>query len=398
MKNNESIKLPNFLFWHLGYFLVKIFLKFKLRLKNENSNFRKIEGPCVILGKHQSIYDPLIMGVSSYPRRVNFVGGYSYFYNSFLRILFKLLQVIPKFQYQNDILAMKKILKVIEKGGIIGLFPTGRLPSCGVGQETTKSLTKLLIKMKVPVYFLNIEGAYLSSPKWAINKRKGEVHSSLCLLIPKEKLINENLDFLTRLINKKIYYNEYDWQKKNMIPYKGKNLAEKLENILYKCPNCESEFMTKSYNNHIQCCKCRIDLTIDDYGFFKENSFFESPLDWYSYQERKVNEEIKNNKISLKSRTKVYSPNLKTQKIELIGEGIVELSKNEKIIFIDSLDKNNLEFDLKNIESLPYRAGENFEIARNMNIYKFVLENGQEAVKWSIAVEQIYKEKTKSLS
>lgn len=398
MKKNQLIKLPNFLFWHLGYPFVKIFLKLKLNLKSEKLNFKEIKGPCVILGKHQSIYDPLIMGISSYPRRINFIGGYTYFYNNFLSILFKLLQVIPKFQYQNDILAMRKIMEVKEKGGIIGLFPTGRLPSCGVGQPTTDSLTKLLIKMKIPVYFLNIEGAYLSSPKWAVNKRRGEVHSSVCLLIPEEKLVNENLEALTRLIDKKLYYNEYEWQKKNMIIYKGKNLAEKLENILYKCPSCGTEFMTKSYNNHIQCRKCRMDLTIDEYGFFKENSFFDSPLDWYIYQEKMVNEEIRNNQIILKSKAKVYSPNQKTKKIELLGEGIVELIKGKEIVFVDSYSKDKLIFDLKNVQSLPYRAGENFEISKNMGIYKFVLENGQESVKWSIVVEQIYKEKLKSLS
>ena len=111
-----------------------------------------------------------------------------------------------------------------------------------------------------------------------------------------------------------------------------------------------------------------------------------------------VNEEIRNNQIFLKSKVKVYSPNQKTKKIELLGEGIVELIKGKEIVFVDSYSKDKLIFDLKNVQSLPYKAGENFEISKNMGIYKFVLENGQESVKWSIVVEQIYKEKLKSLS
>ena len=58
------------------------------------------------------------------------------------------------------------------------------------------------------------------------------------ILLEPDEIKKLDVDDIYRKVVDGIYLNEYEWQKKNMIPFRGKNLAEYLDLFLVVCPKC----------------------------------------------------------------------------------------------------------------------------------------------------------------
>lgn len=380
------MKKPARLLYCFAAILIIPYLKIKFRVQIKQKHL--IKEPFVVLANHQANYDPLFLGYALFPHRLNFVGGYELLLNPKTRLLARLFHVIPKFQYQIDLKAIKQMLQVVKNKGNLALFPTGRLSSSGQGFTTTPALVKLLKKLDVPVYFCQIKGAYLSAPKWAKYRRKGKVELDYHLLFNQEQLKTESEDKMLAILNELLDYNEYEDQIERMIPYKGKKLAENLEKILYLCPNCQSEFSLVSQEATLRCGHCDFALTIDAYGLFHQNAYFRHPLDWFEYQRKHIQQTIVEMRHYLTSQVEVKSPIGK--KMLKIGKGSITLG-DAYLTFDGQLHKQDTQLliPIKDLPSLPYRAGINIEVPYQDRVYLFELEKGLAAVKWSITVEQM---------
>ena len=70
------------------------------------------------------------------------------------------------------------------------------------------------------------------------------------------------------LVNKELYFNEYELQEQQMIKYKNGNDIRGLENVLYWCPKCNSEFTMKNYSyDTMKCTNCGNEVYLDEYSF-----------------------------------------------------------------------------------------------------------------------------------
>lgn len=89
---------------------------------------RKIKGPAVIVSNHTSIYDfALYMFV--FPWRVlRFLMAEVLFKNRLLAFFLKSQGGIEIDRDSHSLSWMDKCLRVTEKGGVIGIFPEGRIP------------------------------------------------------------------------------------------------------------------------------------------------------------------------------------------------------------------------------------------------------------------------------
>lgn len=382
------MKKPSFFFYYLAALILIPFLRIKYNYKIKKTKI--IKEPFVVIANHQAVLDPLFLAASFFPKRLNFVGGYELLLKRKTRFFMRVFRIIPKFQYQIELNAIKQMLLVIRNGGNLALFPTGRLSNSGEGFEATPALVKLLKKLNVNVYFCKISGAYFSMPKWAKHKRKGKVTLEQSLLFSKEDLKSIDEKSLLEQINKNLYFNVYEEQTKEMIAYQGKKLAENLEGILYLCPKCKKEFFLETKDNLISCSFCNFNTTIDEFGYFLPNPYFKNPLEWFKYQEQEMKKNIIDNlSFYLFENVCVKSPVQK--KMEYVGKGTIYLENNNFIYKGVLFEKNTtFEVNLKDVPSLPFRAGVNIEIPYQDKIFVFELENGVAAAKWSIAVEQIH--------
>jgi hypothetical protein len=386
MKKNLS-KKPSNLINGLLVILFRPLFKYYFNFKFDRSAIEGLKGPAVFLSNHSSAIDVFLMGLSAHPIAINYVAGYEWFQKPIIKFLLKKLNAVPKFQYQLDVESIRAMFKVVEEGNILGLFPTGRLSADGSSIDVNQSVAKLLKKLDVPVYFFKINGAYMSLPKWAKHSRRGLVSGSYKLLFNTDQLKAQTIDDMTEMINDHLSYNEYQWAFENNIEFKGRRLASGLENILFLCPQCKTEFNLNTKGNLIYCT-CGLKTQINTKGQFSDGFLFNNPHAWYNFQKEHIKNLIKTSKLKIIDEAQLSYSTLKTRNKQQIGKGLLTII-DHKIIFkyLNNNKSNELVFDLVGIPSLPFKSGSNFEIAVENKIYTFNLENGKSAAKWSLIVE-----------
>lgn len=266
----------------LVYIWMRLDAKRKVH-KGEGVNFRRKE-PFVMLANHTYLFD--VVHVPLRFKNVPFIiASQTLFTKQPTKFLLtQVAHVIPKSKGKSDYNTIRKVFQVIDKGYPILIFPEGNTTFYGETGYIEPATMKLIKKLKLDVITCNIKGGYLSRPRWATGKRKNhQIELFYNLTIPKEKLIDMSVDEISKTINEALYNNDYEYQRKNMIPHAGKKLAEGIENVIYVCPHCQSINTIESFGNTIKCTKCQAIGTTNKYGFI-EGFKFDNLIDWNKYQ------------------------------------------------------------------------------------------------------------------
>ncbi len=383
----EAPRSPSKLIYFLGRRLVLPFYNIKY-----NVHFRKekLEGPFILLSNHNAYFDPFLTGSFLYPIRLNFVGGYRYSKDKLLSPLARLLGTIPKFQYDYDLSVIKDMLEVLKNKQNLALFPSGRLSTYGEEELITKSIAKFIKKAKVNVYIQNIEGSYFSKPKWSRTTRRGRIDVKIVRRITKEEIDKLNIEEINEIIQENLRYNEFKTQKEKKIYFKGRKLAEGLENVLFMCPRCKRLHTIETLDNEVYCTACNFKTTLNNYYEFNDNKI-KNIYDWSKLLKEKISE-IVSKDFEFKDYTDIKI--FEKGKDKLIGKGEVILNK-EGITFngVFKNEKTMFKIPKSALISLPFKSGTNFEVMYKKQILKFYLDNPRQIALWTLIIEELYKNK-----
>lgn len=390
----NNVRKPNKVYYWFfkNVFKLLFFKKVNLHVKNKEI-LKDVEGPFILLYNHPSFFDWMYAYIPLYPKKVNSIMAYYYFCNYKLgKVLYK-LGAFPKFLYQPDISAIKNIKKVIKNGGILGIAPEGRLSAYGELETLAPATEKLVKHLGIPVYLGLIHGAYFTKPKWAKNIRRGRIDLEYKLVLTEDDLKTKSLEEVKEILNKEMYYDDYKWQEANNICYKAKNIAEGLENILYICPHCGSEFSITTNDNLLKCNKCNLEVTLDNYYNLHANQDFipKTIKDWYKMQKQYEANNVVQNNYNLTSKVTLKLPDPKGKGFIEVGSGVAKLDI-KGLHYSGTLNGENVEklFRIQNIPAIPFGANENFEVYHDNTLYYFIPENPHQSVKWSVVGEALY--------
>ena len=169
--NKRKYKIPSNFVWFLygvlarsPFFGPKYHVHYKVV-----DDINKYKGPAFIIWNHQSRRDYLFLKNIIAPHKFNMLAGYQEFFRKKFSTIFELAQVIPKKNWTNDPKSIKSIASIIKQGGTIALSPEGTSSIFGYNQPIVPGTGRFLQFFKVPVYFMKLEGAYLTSHKVDIN-------------------------------------------------------------------------------------------------------------------------------------------------------------------------------------------------------------------------------------
>lgn len=146
---------------------IKFLIIFKLffRLKVTGQQNIPQDGPFIIVANHSSLLDPIILGVSIKPKII-FVAAAYLFEISWLGYLLRKANSIPV-QKENDIKAIKQSLKILQKGGVLGIFPEGGIDRQKNNLPVRAGAAYLATKVGVPIVPIKIKGADKAFPRGA---------------------------------------------------------------------------------------------------------------------------------------------------------------------------------------------------------------------------------------
>ena len=399
---SKKITKPGFMYTLLGW-VWKTFMYKKYNVNViMNVDMKKVKEPHIFISNHASRLDYIFTGVPLYPTKYNFVAGYNEFHRSHLAGVFSLLKVIPKKNFTPDIYTIKSISNIIKSGGNITIFPEGMSSISGANQPVAVGTGKFIKNQKVPVYYSVIKGGYLTSPKYNLKDRLGYVEVVFDQMFTKEELETLTPQEIEDIMNKKLYHDDYAWNKVHKHRYKiGKEGALHLEDLLFWCPKCGKQHTMKTEGNKIFCTECGNGATLlDTYELVPFNGecvIPETQTKWFNLEREIIKEEIKDPNFELKEKVKLgMLPKyelLKDQKTsEIVGEGILTLN-HQGLAYNGTKDNEEFSFFIPILNVPTY--GMCTDVSRFYSFYngefvEFYPENNV-VEKFFLATEEIHR-------
>src|SRR5262245_9083660 len=117
-------------------------------------------GPLLIAANHQSFLDPPLVSVFITQRHMSFLARSGLFrFGPFARLILW-LNSIPINEEQSDTAAIKEILRRLDAGGAVLIFPEGSRTGDGAMHAFKRVVALLVKKSSCPVLPVAIEGTY----------------------------------------------------------------------------------------------------------------------------------------------------------------------------------------------------------------------------------------------
>ena len=292
-------------------------------------NMKGIKPPYLLLCNHNAYMDINITNIATFPHRINYVVAIDGFIGRENTLRF--VGGICKRKFTNDLLLIRQMKTVIDRGDIMQIFPEARYSLCGTNAILPESLGKLARLFKVPVVTLIMHGHHINSPYWNLTNRKVKgTEAEMKCIVTKEEIGELSVEEINRRINETFTYDEYKWQKEKGIRVAFPKRAEGLHKPLYQCPHCKKEYHMTSFGTTLKCEACGKEWEYTELGELKAKegeTYFSHIPDWYEWERENVRKEVEEGKYHFESVVRVDAlPN--ADKFIDLGEGYLIHDEN----------------------------------------------------------------------
>ena len=193
--------IASLLFYEVMRSLIQIIAMVLLGLRWRGTANLPRAGGVLIVANHQSYLDPPLIGSVLGARHFDFLARAGLFEIRWLRPLITTLHAVPVKENGGDPASIKEILRRLEKGRIVLVFPEGSRTHDGSIGEFKRGVALILRKSECPVLPVAIAGAYESWPRGGTPRLfRGPVVVQVGRPIRHDELLADGVDAaLTRL-------------------------------------------------------------------------------------------------------------------------------------------------------------------------------------------------------
>ena len=365
------------------WFMARFIFNVKI-LKNETKG---VKGPFVVIQNHESQID-FYSSYYAIKKTAHIVMSNSYYQVSKIRKCMDLVGAIPKQQFQTSIGDLKLMKSALDQGKPLLFYPQGLMTEDGIATAVPKATGKALKWFKQDVYLAKISGTYLTNPKWSSVKRRGKSTLTITKLFTKEDLESLSQEEIEKIVEEKLYFDAYENQDKNRVPYKKGDLIEGLHFPLYKCPKCEKEFSMRTDKNRIYCMLCGNKGYADNFGLLypetKQDIIFKRVSDWSRYIQKGIENDIKTNEnYSIEDSGELHVLNYNTHQFEKKSQCQVKLDNSGfNLTYVNDGAEVVKHFDTTGIYLVPFASGKYFELQEGLDIYRVYISHPEQISKW----------------
>lgn len=377
-KKNKQKKIgrPNPFLYALLYCFFRPFYALRYGVRFDNATVRGIKGPALVIAPHTSNKDHWLIGMALYPTRPTFVVSEHFMRNKFTRFFMKLAHTVTKKMFCADVSTVMNLLRAKREGNVIVLFPEGRLSCNGRTGKLTEGTAALAKKLGVDIYRVAADGASLTFPKWAKKPRKGRIVLTGEKLMTAEEVASASLEELEERLQAAIVHD--DASVMQGIYYRSKQMAEGLDGVLYRCPNCGAEFALTTKGDTISCpCGMQARLTPD---YRMEGVPYSTILEWYDAQAETVDPDV-----PMTSEVRVGTPDEESGLMNPeAGSGVARMDRSA-FSFDGEVNGEKLSFSipLAHLAALPITVASHFDVYyANRLYYIYPQPDERTSVKW----------------
>jgi len=373
------------------------------RRKIVRNEIKDKQGAFVVIANHQCALDFVnLIGMTRRP--MTFVLSKSFFSTLPIQGILKKLGVIPKQQFQTTVSDMKKMKAVVENGQPLVIYPAGLMCEDGLSTPVPKATYKFIKWMNVDVYMARTQGTYFVMPKWSGKLRPGVTKMDVSLLFTKEELATLSLEEIQRRTDAVLLYDAYREQEEDPQRYAGCEDIRGLEHVLYMCPHCKEEFAIEvTEKSRITCKACGFTQTMDATGFFRCEEP-EKEIRHVSQWSKQIYEEV-HKRLEAAPETQLQAECIfqmvdeKKHKMVPVGQGSICLKRGSIRLTGRIHDApTDLEVSILGIPTLPFSPGKHLEVQHGEHIYRCVLSDGRQVMKFLNHIKCFYELEQRQLA
>ena len=247
-----------------------LFIRFGYRFKKA----RNLPDKYIVLANHTTDFDPLFVA-ASFPRQMYFVASehIARWKNAYKFIRYALAPIL-RYKGSVAVSTVREVLQRLRDGANICIFAEGARTWDGVTAPFLPSTGKLIKAAGCGLVTYKITGGYFVSPNWSEKSlRRGPISGAPVRVYSPKEIEKMTVDEINRAIAADLHEDAYARQMANPQPYKGKNLAHRMENLLFICPQCGEMDTIRSTGNHMECMKCHSAFRYTEYGMLEGMPF-----------------------------------------------------------------------------------------------------------------------------
>ena len=230
--------------------------------------------PYMVFSNHTTLWDHLMIGIAI-NGHMYYVAGEHLFRKKKLRLIARVFLdpiIRKKGAPAGDVI--RDIKTRLSAGHNVWMSPEG---ARSINGETafispnTGKLVKECGELGASLVTYRMHGGYLRRPRWGKTPRDGKMWGEFVHEYLPDELKKMSVDEINEAIERDLYVNTFDDQKKDPQRYPGTDLAEYLETILYICPECRQMGKLHSKGD-ILSCECGYSVKYNESGLFEPTS------------------------------------------------------------------------------------------------------------------------------
>lgn len=175
-----------------GWPVQKICFRTKIYYENKSVQGRRIKGPAIIVSNHTSVFDYAVFLFVFWSRTLRYQMAELLFDKKLLALFLKCMGGILVDRNSHDFAFLSKCEKILKKGGVVGVFPEGRIPEKDEKRPLAFRVgaAQLALMTNAPIIPVYTNGSYF-------NKNRARVIIGRPIYVA--DLIDEQADYKTNL-------------------------------------------------------------------------------------------------------------------------------------------------------------------------------------------------------
>ena len=359
-------------FWKLLVPLVAIFLRIKFSYTYEKA--KNVPERFIVLANHTTDFDPLFVGVS-FKNFMRFVGSEHIARWKVFPLLKFAFNPIMRYKGMTASSTVMEMIRTVKGGTSVCMFAEGVRSWDGIPSPIAPATGKVIKSAKCALITYRISGGYFTSPMWSSGSgtRKGKIHGTPVNVYTAEQIAKMSVAEINEVIKNDLYEDAYETQLKNPTPYKGKNLAEKMETMLHLCPACGEMDTMHSKGDTVSCEKCGLTFTYDEYGML-HGAPFDTVRDLSIWQK---------GEIAKHALTAEYTSPVGTL-IKVAKHEETPVDSGKVTMTAEKLICGATEFDVSSLMDLAMHGRHALVFSTNDGYFELIVENGGNAFKYQL--------------